>query len=234
MRPRALWSVANDLRPFYDDQAKARQVQSGGDVRGKTVLEKIPEQKDAPTARDEAGKVAGVNAKYVDMARDVSLVDANQLGRRNLTGDQASILRGRRYNRTKQSHGGQLPKGRGQNDPSLLPKTAETLGKQHGVSSSTIKRDGKRAQALEKLAETRPEVLVLWRDAMKGQGKRNDLCSNPTEVKTERGRSYTVSRLQRESPALFAQVVAKTLSANAAAIQAGTTPPYFPYGFPTL
>ena len=151
-------------------------------------------------------------------------MDANQLGRRNLTGDQASILRGRRYNRTKQSHGGQLPKGRGQNDPSLLPKTAETLGKQHGVSSSTIKRDGKMAQALEKLAETRPEVLVMWRDAMKQEsGARNDLVDNINEVKLSKGtsRSYTVSRLQRESPALFAQVVAKTLSANAAAIQAG-------------
>ena len=42
----------------------------------KTVVEKIPQVKDAPTARDEAGKVAGVNAKYVDMARDVSLVDS--------------------------------------------------------------------------------------------------------------------------------------------------------------
>ena len=68
-------TIANDLRPFYDEKAKARQVLSGGDARMKTVLEKIPEPKDAPTARDEAGKVAGVNAKYVDMARDVSLVD---------------------------------------------------------------------------------------------------------------------------------------------------------------
>ena len=58
----------------------------------------------------------------------------------------------------------------------------------------------------EALLKHDPEVLVLWREAMKGQGKRNDLCSNPTEVKTERGRSYTVSRLQREAPELFAQV----------------------------
>ena len=45
---------------------------------------------------------------------------------------------------------------------------------------------------------------------MKGQGKRNDLCSNPTEVKVDRGKAYTVSRLQREAPELFAQVVAGT------------------------
>jgi hypothetical protein len=50
---------ANDLRPFYDDQAKARQGARNDLVN---IKEKIPEGKDAPTARDEAGKVAGVNA----------------------------------------------------------------------------------------------------------------------------------------------------------------------------
>jgi hypothetical protein len=46
---------------------------------------------------------------------------------------------------------------------------------------------------------------VMWREAMKGQGKRNDLCDIITEVEGTTGtsRSYTVSRLQREAPALF-------------------------------
>ena len=35
------------------------------------------------------------------------------------------------------------------------------------------------------------------------------------------GKAYTVSRLQREAPELFAQVAAGTISANAAAIKAG-------------
>jgi hypothetical protein len=54
-------------------------------------------------------------------------------------------------------------------------------------------------------------------------GHRTDLVNNVNEVKPSKGnsRSYTVSRLQREAPELFAQVVAGTLSANAAAIQAG-------------
>ncbi len=43
----------------------------------------------------------------------------------------------------------------------------------------------------------------MWREAMKNQGKRNDLCSNPTEVKADRGKAYTVSRLQREAPEFF-------------------------------
>ena len=83
-------------------------------------------------------------------------MDANQLGRRNLTGDQASILRGRRYNRTKKDHGGDR-KSSGQSEH-LIPKTADTLAKQHGVSPSTIKRDGKKAKAVEALLVSDPEA----------------------------------------------------------------------------
>ena len=39
-------------------------------------------------------------------------IDANQLGRRNLTPDQMSYIRGRLYNRKKQKHGAE-PGGRG-------------------------------------------------------------------------------------------------------------------------
>ena len=83
---------------------------------------------------------------------------------------------------------------------------------------------GEDPERIEALLKHDPEVLVLWREAMKQEsGARNDLVDNINEVKLSKGtsRSYTVSRLQRESPALFAQVVAKTWSANAAAIQAG-------------
>ena len=76
-----------------------------------------------------------------------SWMDANQLGRRNLTGDQASILRGRRYNRTKKAQGGTGAnqwEQSGQNVRSA--NTAETLAKQHGVTERTIRRDGKMAQ----------------------------------------------------------------------------------------
>jgi hypothetical protein len=52
-------------------------------------------------------------------------IDTNQLGRRNLTPDQASLLRGRRYNRLKKSHGGDR-RSNDQNDH-LIEPTAETL-----------------------------------------------------------------------------------------------------------
>jgi len=58
-------------------------------------------------------------------------IDANQLGRRNLAPDQVSLLRGRRHNRLKRVHGGQMPGSRmGQNDPS---STAEQLPGKRGL-----------------------------------------------------------------------------------------------------
>jgi hypothetical protein len=80
---------------------------------------------------------------------------------------------------------------------------------------------GENPERIEGLIKHDPEVLVLWREAMKGQAGRPKMGSNPTILEKDRGKAYTVSRLQREAPELFAQVVAGTLSANAAAIQAG-------------
>ena len=88
---------------------------------------------------------------------------------------------------------------------------------------------GENPERIEGLIKHDPEVLVLWREAMKGkQGgdRRSDVAIKDDNVildKANQGnsRSYTVSRLQREAPELFTQVVAGTLSANAAAIQAG-------------
>jgi hypothetical protein len=83
---------------------------------------------------------------------------------------------------------------------------------------------GENPERIEALIRDDAEVLAMWREAMKGkQGKRTDLVDNINEVKPSKGtsRAYTVSRLQREAPELFAQVAAGTISANAAAIKAG-------------
>lgn len=98
-------------------------------------------------------------------------MDANQLGRRNLTNDQRSFLRGRRYNRTKKAHGGQSGnKNAVKNDvetSSTSFPTAETIAKQHGVSERTIRSDGKKAEAIEKLALTNPEAAKAVTDGKK-------------------------------------------------------------------
>lgn len=76
---------------------------------------------------------------------------------RNLPGwelsDQRSIIRGRRYNRLKRQ-GARTDLTSGQTGQKL---TAEILAEKHGVSEKTIRRDGKRAEAIERLAETAPD-----------------------------------------------------------------------------
>jgi len=76
-------------------------------------------------------------------------MDKNQLGRRNLTPDQMSMIRGRMYNRMKKAQGSnnqyvQDKSEKGQID--TFQNTASILAKQHGVSEHTIRRDGAAAE----------------------------------------------------------------------------------------
>ena len=71
----------------------------------------------------------------------------NQLGRRNLTPDQASYLRGLEYEAMKRPEG--RPKGKlGKSCP---VSTADKLGKKHGVSARTVKQDAEFARAVDAL-----------------------------------------------------------------------------------
>ena len=96
-----------------------------------------------------------VQKEFADRDAAMDWMDANQLGRRNLTPDQRSIIRGRRYNRTKKAQGGRSDRKFGGAEVAL-PNTAATIAAQHGVSERTIKSDGKRAEAIERLAVTAP------------------------------------------------------------------------------
>ena len=86
----------------------------------------------------------------------------NQLGRRNLDPTQASILRGKQYNRLKKGHGGDR-KSSGQN---VHLKTADDLAAKHGVDEKTIRRDGQFAEAVEAL-EIEQDVFTREIDAPK-------------------------------------------------------------------
>ena len=72
----------------------------------------------------------------------------HQLGRRNLTPDQASYLRGLEYQHSKKPHGGQIP---GSSAQTAHSKTSDALAKRHGVDAATIRRDAAFAQAVEAL-----------------------------------------------------------------------------------
>ena len=73
----------------------------------------------------------------------------NQLGRRNLTEQEASYYRGKLYSARKQQ-GKRTDLTLGKNFPKL--DTAEELGKQYGVTGRTVKSDAKFSQAVDKVA----------------------------------------------------------------------------------
>ena len=92
------------------------------------------------------------------------------------------------------------------------------------VTTAPITGWGEDPAKIEAVIRDDAEVLAMWREAMKQkQGQRTDIVDIVNEVKPSKGnsRAYTVSRLQRESPELFAKVAAGQISANAAAIKAG-------------
>ena len=88
--------------------------------------------------------------------RDAAIdwIDANQSARRNITPDQLRLIRGRRYNRLKKAHGGDrgnqyTNKKEAGCQIGTLPKTADSLAEEYGVSSKTIQRDAKFAEEVE-------------------------------------------------------------------------------------
>lgn len=87
-------------------------------------------------------------------------IDKNQLGRRNLDPRAMSLLRGRRYNRTKKP--GRPSEQPGQN----VRVSAVALAAEHGVNEKTIRRDGEFAEAVETLGIER-EVVAGTIDAPK-------------------------------------------------------------------
>jgi len=108
---------------------------------------------------------------FVDRDEALNWIDSNQLGRRNATPDQMSLIRGRLYNRMKKQ-GVRSDLTLGQIDPKLPCSnlnTADLLSAKLGVSPSTIKRDGasaalidqhpKEAQAIINGAKKKSEVL---------------------------------------------------------------------------
>lgn len=78
-------------------------------------------------------------------------------------------------------------------------------------------------QKVEALIEDDAELLAMWREAMVGKKHVRKPDADNISIKPEHGTSlaYTLDRLKRERPDLFNRVVAKEISANAAAIEAG-------------
>jgi len=102
-------------------------------------------------------------------------MDKNQLGRRNLTPDQMSMIRGRMYNRMKTKGHGQGSAG------NFCPQnTATILAKQHGVSPRTIKSDGAAAELLEKHPEQAASIMRgdVKKSSVIRELKRDEIVAN--------------------------------------------------------
>jgi N6-adenosine-specific RNA methylase IME4 len=96
-----------------------------------------------------------------------SWVIDNQLGRRNLKPDQFTLLLGMRFKLEKKTHveaGAMKGKSKVQNEPSL---TAEVIGKQHGVSASTVKRAEKTVDVVERIKVESPAMFKEIKDGTK-------------------------------------------------------------------
>src|SRR5688572_30365939 len=92
-----------------------------------------------------------------------------------------------------------------------------------GATSRPRKGWGEDPAKIEAVIRDDAEVLAMWRSAMKEQGNNQYTASNRNNITeapivTGTSRAYTLSRLQKESPALFEEVKAGKLSANKAAI----------------
>ena len=123
-----------------------------------------------------------------DAAKEWILV--NQLGRRNLTEQEASYYRGKLYSARKQSHGGDR-KSSCQNVN--LIGTAEELGSQYGVSERTIIRDEQFSKAVDKVAD---EI---------GAEARNAILSGQAKVPKERVEQLV--EINQEAPELVEPIL---------------------------
>jgi hypothetical protein len=86
-------------------------------------------------------------------------MDANQLGRRNLTPDAFRYVIGRLYKRQKKSRTDNLKQNapKDQIDPSG-DSTAAKIAKQHGVSAPTVKRAEKFAEEVDRTPELKKAI----------------------------------------------------------------------------
>ena len=161
----------------------------------------------------------GIPYKIVEMSFDSRnavkvWTIANQLGRRSLTPESVSYLRGTWYELTKESHGGKRS-ANCQNDSltdkispdrascqngSLTDKTARELGERFKASPRTIYRDAQFTKAVDALSfiggdEVKWKILNRSAGLTKKQviALANDTRSNPAQVaKTLQGRDKKV------------------------------------------
>lgn len=93
--------------------------------------------------------------QFVDKWAAFDWMYKKQLGRRNLTDEQRTMILGKMYEARKQTQGGQIP-GSAQNGHTM--RTADSIAQELGVGKETVKRAGKFAQGVDALKAVSPEA----------------------------------------------------------------------------
>lgn len=103
--------------------------------------------------------------RFANRAAVIEFIINNQLGRRNLSEQQKSLLRGRRYNTEKAARGGDRKsagksdeKSKAHDGPLIQESTAEKLAAEFNVSKNTIKRDGTFDKAVSAIEAANPDA----------------------------------------------------------------------------
>ncbi|MBT28534.1 MAG: hypothetical protein CMO01_02655 [Thalassobius sp.] len=114
------------------------------------------------TKLSEKGIEVKHKPEFIEFADKEAVKDwmiLNQLGRRNLTDEQRSYLRGLRYEREKSKQGGtganQYNSQRSQNVHTA--RTVDVLAEEYKVSPKTIQRDSEYARGIERIGERNPD-----------------------------------------------------------------------------
>lgn len=128
----------------------------------------------------------------------------NQMGRRNLTSDQLSYYRGKKYLVMRKSHGGDRKL---EYDQSQNSATTKLLSQEFKVGESTIKRDAKFAEGLDIINNSNPELKSLILMGMTSLKKRDimmiseidDKDKSRLKVKNEADLYNKVSNFRKEN-----------------------------------
>ena len=109
--------------------------------------------------------------EFADKYEAIAWICKNQIGRRNLSDAQMTILIGRQYDAEKMGHGGARTNSREGASPQNedlktgSQRTARKIGEEHGISRASVERSGEYVKALDIAKEYDPNIE---RDIMAG------------------------------------------------------------------
>ena len=109
--------------------------------------------------------------EFADKYEAIAWICKNQIGRRNLSDAQMTILIGRQYDAEKMGHGGARTNSREGASPQNedlktgSQRTARKIAAEHGISRASVERSGEYVKALDIAKEHDPDIE---RDIMAG------------------------------------------------------------------